>query len=309
MDALRGDGATAIRALVAGLMAVVCLTRVRRVVALAVATTLLFAVVTPQPVYAQAEIGAVVAAVISVLNTINNVIRGLFSIANNVLSQINAGMQAFRNLMDTVVYPQALIAQARGMVSSMIATFRGLLSSIFNIGVASAQLPAPSALEGAIRNRSVGDFSALSQAYVQAYGPLPTAANASPMERDLIDMDDAVAQAQLKTLKAADAVSDQTIAASMLLEDEGRQVAPGTADYLVAAGIIASVQNQAFMQKMIAAQMRQEAARLAHQNMIRKRNAMFGGQLRNSLSNFIRRRSCSVSCSRSWGGAGSTGGR
>jgi hypothetical protein len=290
MDALRGDGATAIRALVAGLMAVVCLTRVRRVVALAVATKLLFAVVTPQPVYAQAEIGAVVAAVISVLNTINNVIRGLFSIANNVLSQINAGMQAFRNLMDTVVYPQALIAQARGMVSSMIARFRGLLSSIFNIGVASAQLPAPSALEGVIRNRSVGDFGALSQAYVQTYGPLPSAANASPMERDLIDMDDAAAQAQLKTLKAADAVSDQTIAASMLLEDEGQQVAPGTADYLVAAGIIASVQNQAVMQKMIAAQMRQEAARLAHQNMIRKRNAMFGNQLRNTLSDFMRRR-------------------
>jgi len=44
------------------------------------------------------------------------------------------------------------------------------------------------------------------------------------------------------------------------------------------------------MQKMIAAQMRQEAARLAHQNMIRKRNAMFGNQLRNSLSDFMQRR-------------------
>jgi hypothetical protein len=271
-------------------MAVVCLTRLRRVVALAVATILLIAVVTPQPVYAQAEVGAVVSGVISVLNTINNTIRGLFTIANNFLSQISAGMEAFRNLMDTVVYPQALIAQARGMVSSMIARFRGPLLSIINIGVGSAQLPAPSALEGVMRNRSVGDFGALSQAYVQTYGPLPAAANASPMERDLIDMDDAAAQAQLKTLKAADAVSDQTIAASMLLEDEGQQVAPGTADYLVAAGIIASVQNQAVMQKMIAAQIRQEAARLAHQNMIRKRNAMFGNQLRNSLSDFMRRR-------------------
>ena len=290
MDALRGDGATAIRAVSAGLMAVMCLTRVRRVVALAVVTTVLMAVVTPLPVYAQAEVGAVIAAVTSVLNTINNVIRGLFSIANNVLNQINAGMQAFRNLMNTVVYPQALIARARGMVSSMIASFRGLLSSIFNIGVASAQLPAPSALEGVMRNRSVGDYNALSQAYVQTYGPLPPVTNASSMERDLIDADDAAAQAQLKTLKAADAVSDQTIAASMLLEDEGQQVAPGTADYLMAAGIIASVENQAVMQKMIAAQMRQEAARLAHQNMIRKRNAMFGNQLRNSLSDFMQRR-------------------
>ena len=290
MDALRADGATAIRAVFAGLMAVVCLTRVRRVVALVVASTVLIAVVTPQPAFAQIEAGPILAAVASVLNTINNVIRGLFSVANNVLNQINAGMQAFRNLMNTVVYPQALIASARGMVSSMIATFRGLLSSIFNIGVASAQLPAPSAFEGVIRNRSVGDFGALSQTYVQTYGQLPPAANASPMERDLIDADDAAAQALLKTLKAADAVSDQTIAASMLLEDEGQQVAPGTADYLVAAGIIASVENQAVMQKMIAAQMRQEAARLAHQNMIRKRNAMFGNQLRNSLSDFMQRR-------------------
>jgi hypothetical protein len=290
MDALRADGATAIRAVFAGLMAVVCLTRVRRIVALVVASTVLIAVVTPQPVFAQIEAGPILAAVASVLSTINNVIRGLFSVANNVLNQINAGMQAFRNLMNIVVYPQALIASARGMVSSMIATFRGLLSSIFNIGVASAQLPAPSALEGVMRNRSVGDFGVLSQAYVQTYGPLPQTANASPMERDLIDADDAAAQALLKTLKAADAVSDQTIAASMLLEDEGQQVAPGTADYLVAAGIIASVENQAVMQKMIAAQMRQEAARLAHQNMIRKRNAMFGNQLRNSLSDFMQRR-------------------
>lgn len=290
MDALRADGTTAIRAVFAGLMAVVCLTRVRRIVALVVASTVLIAVVTPQPVFAQIEFGPILAAVASVLNTINNVIRGLFSVANNVLNQINAGMQAFRNLMNTVVYPQALIASARGMVSSMIATFRGLLSSIFNIGVASAQLPAPSAFEAVIRNRSVGDFGALSQTYGQTYGQLPPAANASPMERDLIDADDAAAQALLKTLKAADAVSDQTIAASMLLEDEGQQVAPGTADYLVAAGIIASVENQAVMQKMIAAQMRQEAARLAHQNMIRKRNAMFGNQLRNSLSDFMQRR-------------------
>ena len=42
--------------------------------------------------------------------------------------------------------------------------------------------------------------------------------------------------------------------------------------------------------KMIAAQMRQEAARLAHQNMIRKRNAMFGSQLRNDVSNLLRTR-------------------
>ncbi len=277
-------------ALCAGLLAVLTMTRVRRVVAFTVATILLLGVVLPQPGRAQLGPGSLLSAISGILKTINNVIAGLLNTANRVLSQISGVMQAFRNLMETVVYPQSLIHQARGMVSSMIATFRGLLASIFNIGVGSARLPNPVALEGLIRNRSTADFTALSQAYVRTYGALPPATDADPMDRDLIDVDDATAQANLKTLKAADEISDRTIATSMLMEDEGRQVAPGTADYLVAAGLIASVENQAVIQKMIAAQMRQEAARLAHQNMIRKRNAMFGSQLRNDVSNLLRTR-------------------
>jgi hypothetical protein len=35
------------------------------------------------------------------------------------------------------------------------------------------------------------------------------------------------------------------------------------------------------MQKMMAAMLRQEAARVAHDNAIRKRNATFAGQLQN----------------------------
>jgi hypothetical protein len=110
------------------------------------------------------------------------------------------------------------------------------------------------------------------------------------MDRDLMDMDDATAQAQFKALKEADAISDQTIAASLLMEDEAKLAAPGTADYLVAAGVIASVQNQAVMQRMIAAQMRQEAARLAHRNMLLKRNAMFGSQLRQDMGTVLNKR-------------------
>lgn len=277
-------------AVFAGLMAVWSLTRVRRAVALTVAGMLVAGVVIPQPAQAQFGLGGLFSAINGVLDTINNVIRGLLNTANNVLSQISSVMQAFRQLMETVVYPQDLIARARRMVASMIGAFRGLLSSIFNIGVASAQLPSPGALEAIIRNRSTGDFGALSQAYVRTYGPLPPTTDADPMDRDLIDMDDATAQAQLKTLKASDAISDQTITTSLLMEDEAQLAAPGTADYVLAAGVIAAIQNQAVMQKMLAAQMRQEAARLAHRNMILKRNAMFGSQFRQDMSTLLNRR-------------------
>jgi hypothetical protein len=103
-------------------------------------------------------------------------------------------------------------------------------------------------------------------------------------------MDDAMAMAQLKTLKVADEISDRTIEASKAIEDEARLAAPGTAAYLSAAGIIAALQNQAVMQKMLAAELRQEAARLAHDNTIRKRNAMLGKELRQSMGDMLKRK-------------------
>jgi hypothetical protein len=279
-----------IHALFAGLLAVLSLVRVRRAVALTLVGALTVGVAVPPPAQAQIGIGVVLAAASAVVRTINNLIQGLFNIANGLLSDISEVMGAFRQLMETVVYPQNLIDRARGLVTSMIGAFRALLSSLFNINVASAKMPDPAALESITRNRNTSDFGALAQAYTRTYGALPLATDAAPMDRDLIDMDDATAQALFKTLKEADAISDHTIAASLAMEDEARVAAPGTADYVVAAGIIAAVQNQAVMQKMIAAEMRQEAARLAHRSMIWKRNAMFGNQSRQDIRSMLNRR-------------------
>jgi hypothetical protein len=239
------------------------------------------------PAAAQFGWAGFLGALNAVLNTINRVIKGLFDTANNALSQISSVIGAFRNLMETVVYPQSLLNRARGLAGSLSAQFRGLLSAIFNIGVSSAQLPAPASLEAVLRNRNTSDFGALASAYAQTYGAMPSQTDADPIDRDLVDMDDAAALATLKMLKSADAASDRSIAAALLIEDEGGQVAPGTADYLVAAGLIAAVQNQAVIQKMLAAQMRQEAARLAHQNMIRKRNATFASGLRSEVTGMV----------------------
>lgn len=279
-----------IHALFAGLLAVLSLVRVRRTIALILVGALAMGVIAPPRAQAQIGIGVVLAAASAVVRTINNLIQGLFNTANGLLSDISKVMGAFRQLMETVVYPQNLIDRARGLVTSMIGAFRALLSSLFNINVASATMPEPAALESIMRNRNTTDFGALGQAYTRTYGALPPASDAAPMDRDLIDMDDGTAQALLKTLKEADAISDQTIAASLAMEDEARVAAPGTADYIVAAGVIAAVQNQAVMQKMIAAEMRQEAARLAHRSMIWKRNAMFGNQSRQDINSMLNRR-------------------
>jgi hypothetical protein len=155
--------------------------------------------------------------------------------------------------------------------------------------VASAQLPNSGALETIIRNRNSGDFGQLTNSFVQTYQAIPQPADAHSVERDLADIDDATALEALKTLKASDAMVDQMMTAAYLIEDEGVNMAPGSAPYLAGAGMIASVKSQAMMQRMIASAIRQEAARVAHDNTIRKRNAMFGAQFRNDVQSMFKR--------------------
>ena len=72
-------------------------------------------------------------------------------------------------------------------------------------------------------------------------------------------MSDALAMDTLKTLKTSDQVVNQTLTASQNIEDEAAEVAPGSAAYLTGVGLVAAVQNQAMMQKMLAAELREEA--------------------------------------------------
>lgn len=262
--------------------------RVRRVVAVGVVCTLAFTVVTP-PARAQLGIPAVIAAASQVIATINNVIGPLLSAIQGTIGAINGVLTQFRNLWEQVVYPLQSINRARALVTSMIAQFRGILTALMRVNVSSAQLPNPVGLESIIRNRGTGDFAQLTSAFAQTYRAIPPAANAHPIERDLADIDDAMALGNLKTLKASDAVVDQMMAAADAIENEGMNMAPGSAPFLAAAGMTASVKSQAMMQRMIAAAIRQEAARLAHDNTVRKRNAMFGAQLRDDVRTIFKK--------------------
>ena len=270
------------------LLAFLLVTRVRRAIALTLVGVMALTMVAPQA-RAQLGIGAVIAAATAVVNLINNTIGGLLNAVRNTIGSINGVLTQFDRLWEQVVYPLNLINQARALVSSMIAQYRGLLTGLLRVNVSSAQLPNPVALETIVRNRSTADYGQLTTAYAQTYRTIPQPTDASPMERDLADIDDAAALANLKTLKASDAMVDQMMNAANLIEDEGVNMAPGSAPYLAGAGMIASVKSQAMMQRMIAAAIRQEAARVAHDNTIRKRNAMFGAQFRNDVQTMFKK--------------------
>jgi len=270
------------------LLAFFLLTRVRRAVALTLVGAVALTVVAP-PARAQLGIPAVIAAASAVVSLINNTIGGLLNAVRSTIGSINGVLTQFDRLWEQIVYPLQLINRARALVSSMIAQYRGLLTALLQVNVSSARLPNPVALEAIIRDRNTGDFPQLTNAFGQTYRAIPQATDAHPMERDLADIDDALALENLKTLKASDAMVDQMMAAANVIEDEGVNMAPGSAPYLAGAGMIASVKSQAMMQRIIAGAIRQEAARVAHDNTVRKRNAMFGAQFRTDVQTMFKK--------------------
>jgi len=270
------------------LLAFFLVTRVRHVVAVTLVGAVALTIVAP-PAKAQLGIPAIIAAAAQVVATITNVIGPLFGSIRGTLGAVNGVLNQFLNLWQQVVYPPQSINRARSLVISLIAQYRGLLTALMRVNVSSAQLPNPVSLDSIMRNRGTGDFGQLTNAFGQTYRAIPQPTDAHPIERDLADIDDAMALANLKTLKASDAVVDQMMAAANAIEDEGVNMAPGEAPFLAAAGITASVKSQAMMQRMMAAAIRQEAARVAHDNTVRKRNAMFGAQFRNDMQTIFKK--------------------
>lgn len=267
----------ALFAFVCGWLMLAAKTR-RHVVAITVAGVLISTlVVAPPPAEAQ---GGIIPAIQAVLNVINGAIQ-------TALNAINTTRSAINNLYQNLIWPVQLINQARSQVVQMINQYRTLMASILNIDLHSATLATPQSLENAIRDHQVNNFNALTQAFGNAYGAIPLSTDASQADRDMSDMDDALTLDSLKTLKVSDAATDLELQAADSIETTASEAAPGSAPFLTASAVASSIRSQALTQKMLAAELRQEAAHIAHQNGFRKRGAAFSTQLRGVLMNLL----------------------
>jgi hypothetical protein len=252
----------------------------RQVLALTLIGALAVALAIPPRAEAQSSLFSVIQ---SVLGAINGPIK-------TALNSINSVRTAISNLYQQVTWPVSLINQAKALVKQTVSQYRNPMQKIFNLNLKSATLPNSAALEKIMRNRQIDDFSGLSAAYVNAYGTVPNAQSVSPIDRAMVDMDDALALGNLKTLKETDAAVDLTLQTANEIEDGAGEAAPGSAPFLTASAVVASVESQALTQKMLAAELRQEAARLAHDNALRKRGAAITGDVNNQILNLLQRK-------------------
>ena len=250
----------------------------RRLMAVTLAGVVVMTLVgAPQP--AQAQVG-ILKAIQAVLDLINGVIHTALTAINTVRTEGN-------NLERVVVWPQQLVDQARAQVTQMIGQYRNLMGKIFKTKLNSATLPAPQALEAIIRDHQVGNFPTLSAMFTNNYGPVPVATATSAQNRAMSDMDDALVLDNLKTLKAGDQATDIELQAGDKIENSSGQAAPGSAPLLTATAITAAINAQALTQKLLAAELRQEAARIAHRNTLHKENATNTTELRGVLVNLL----------------------
>ena len=242
--------------------------------------------ISPPP--AQAQSFCLPCVIQKVLVTITVTIGGWLNQINGVLAKIFA-------LFQQTVWPPGKISLAKSQIQSIITRFLGVIQGTMAINPHTATLPNPVALERVIRNRSASDLSSVPPAYINTFRPVPQAGNIAPQDRDLTDMDDAMAQDNLMMLKASDQAQDLQLQLADQIESlvgnpNINISAPGSSSLITAAAVSGEIRSQAVTQKMLAAMLRQEAARVAHGNAIRKRNAAYAGQLQTDMTNVLQHR-------------------
>ena len=224
--------------------------------------------------------------IISLLTTITSTLQNG---VGSVLSGIQSINTTVRNFEQQVVWPLTLINQTRAEISQVRAQFTSLAGQIQCIPTNSATLVNPSQLEQLLRSQRAGNLGQISASYMQVYQSLPQANQATVTQRNLMDVDDAFALGALKTATASDQASQQMLNVADGLEQQAEVSAPGSASILTAQAQAASLQNQAMLQKLLAAELRQEAARLAHANALRKQSADANRDLRNNMLQILSR--------------------
>jgi hypothetical protein len=205
------------------------------------------------------------------------------------LQEINQLSQSVQNLYQTTMWPLAAINQARGFVSNSITGFRGQMTQLFKTPANSAVTPGPQQFEAILHSRLSSQIPSLQTSFTTNYGSVPQTNTASPQDRVMMDIDDALSQENLKMTLISDQGGDVVLNAADQMENQVAVSTPGSNPYLTAQAQVANLRCQAYMQKMLAAELRQEAGRLAHDNVLVKRRtastAGIGGLISGALTN------------------------
>ena len=223
------------------------------------------------------------------LGVFDSIFSSIQSDMGSSLKAINQIQQQVNQLYQTTVWPLAAINQARGFVSNSINTYRSSMNQIFNTRFSSATLAGPQQFETLLHSRQSLQIPSLQTSFTTNYGAIPQTNMASPQDRVMMDMDDALGQQNLKTTLIADQGGDVILQTANQMENQVAVSTPGSNPYLTAQAQVANLRCQAYMQKMLAAELRQEAGRVAHDNVLVKRRTTATGGINSLITGALTR--------------------
>src|SRR5438309_5655666 len=220
---------------------------------------------------------------------LSSIASAITNVVGSGLNAINATMTSIESFERTVVWPQALINEAKAVVGSIDRIFhraRGLRQ----IAVASATLPNPQQLERTLLSANSDALKSFDYQYTAVYSSVPPPTDASTEVRDLIDMTDAAAQAAMKRAIEIDEIAELEMQAADQIIQEVQNAAPGSAPILEAGAAAWLVRANAYTQAALTELMRLRAVDLANAGAEMKLDAQQGTNLREGINGLLRRR-------------------
>jgi hypothetical protein len=222
--------------------------------------------------------------ILSLLQTITSTLQGSIGGTLSEMRNLSVAINKFRQ---QIIWPLAVINQARAFVSTTRAHYTGLMAQIHGLKNNSATLALPVQLESMFRGGQSGTMGHLPSIYTQVYQPVAQSGIAQPVQRNLMDIDDAMAMDSLKTAMVSDQTTQGMLTLADSLEQQAMSAAPGSAPMVTAQARVADLETQAQLAKMLATQLRQEATRLAHQNAVLKQSATATRNLQNQIQQVL----------------------
>jgi hypothetical protein len=126
------------------------------------------------------------------LDIFNEIFGSIQNDMGKSLAAINQISQSVQKLYQTTMWPLAAINQARGFVSNSITSFRGPMTQMFHTPIASAVTPGPQQFESILHSRLSSQIPSLQASFTTNYGSVPQINVASPQDRVMMDIDDAL---------------------------------------------------------------------------------------------------------------------
>jgi len=218
---------------------------------------------------------------------------GLASIQTALTNEVGGGLnqilgtdQAMQQFQQTVVWPQTLINQAKGLVGALQGNFNQI-QNLMNLPINSATLPTSRQLEQILLSKNPSQIAQTSGAYTALYGAVPAPTAASPQVLNLVDMTDGAAQAAMKRAIEIDALADLELQAASQLNQSIQNAAPGSAPIIEAQADAWLIRANAYTQAATADLMRLRAVDLANSSADIKMGATNTTNLRQALANLL----------------------